>query len=90
MGKSEFEQGAGFEGAFGLALVMALILMGEPGFTPLAVPICTHAVIHLIARVLSLRSQAARKVKKRLLICSHLQQFSKIFSPPNHPRPAAQ
>jgi hypothetical protein len=29
-------------------------------------------------------------VKKVLLICSHLQQFSKIISPPNRPLPAPQ
>jgi hypothetical protein len=48
----EFELGAGFEGACGFALVLAL-----------------------------------SQVRK---ICSHLQQFSKIISPPNRSLPAAQ
>jgi hypothetical protein len=29
-------------------------------------------------------------LKKGLLICRHLQQFSKIISPPNRPLPAAR
>ena len=34
--------------------------------------------------------QELRTVKKVLLVCSHLQQFSKIISPPNRPLPAPQ
>jgi hypothetical protein len=35
-------------------------------------------------------SDRYRTVKKVLLICSHLQQFSKIISPPNRPLPVPQ
>ena len=33
-------------------------------------------------------NQKLRAVKKMLLICGHLHQFSKIISPPNRPLPA--
>jgi hypothetical protein len=52
----EFELGAGFEGACGFALVLALSQMREHGLSPF---ICTRAGIHLIGRVVSLRSRAA-------------------------------
>jgi hypothetical protein len=32
----------------------------------------------------------SNNLKKALLICSHLQQFSEIISPPNRPLPATQ
>ena len=55
----EFELGAWFEGSCGFAFVLALSQMMEPGLAPLAVPICTRAAIHLVGRVVSLRSRAA-------------------------------
>ena len=55
----EFELGARFEGACGFALVLALNRLERTDLAPLAVPICTRTAIHLIGRVVSLRSQAA-------------------------------
>ena len=55
----EFELGAWSEGACGFALVLALSQMMGTDLAPLAVPICTRASIHLIGRVVSLRSRAA-------------------------------
>jgi hypothetical protein len=52
----QFKLGAWFEGACGFALVLALSQKRQTDLAPLAEPICTRAAIHLIGRVISLRS----------------------------------
>ena len=55
----EFELGAWFEGACGFALVLALSRMMEHGLGPFGRAELHRSAIHLIGRVVSLRSRAA-------------------------------
>jgi hypothetical protein len=55
----EFELGAWFEGDCGFALVLALSQMREHGLGPFGRADLHRAAIHLIGRVVSLRSRAA-------------------------------
>jgi hypothetical protein len=55
----EFDLGAGFEGACGFALVLALSQMMEHGLGPFGRADLHPRAIQLIGRVVSLRSRAA-------------------------------
>jgi hypothetical protein len=86
----EFELGAWFEGSCGFALVLALSQMREHGLGPFG-----RADLHPRRDPLDRQGRFApqpggNSLKKVLLICSHLQQFSEIISPPNRPLPATR
>jgi hypothetical protein len=86
----EFDLGAEFEGACGLALVLALSQMMEHGLGPFG-----RADLHPRRSPLDRQNRFApqprdNSLKKVLLICSHLQQFSEIISPLNRPPPATR
>jgi hypothetical protein len=75
----EFELGAWFDGSCGLALVLALSQMREHGLGPFG-----RADLHprrnpLLRQGRFVPQPGANSLKKVLLICSHLQQFSEII-----------